>query len=128
MDLISLEGPDVITGRQKTLRQALVAQYTGEQQWVDYRNLVIEVPNRTRGDFASVLGRIVNALEKLSLSYPGSESLLSLLQDLTLVEPITEDVLNVLEGTLEIQYTPENDCYSSVREIWTAQEHLNGLN
>ncbi|KAF1844586.1 uncharacterized protein K460DRAFT_94487 [Cucurbitaria berberidis CBS 394.84] len=128
-DLVALEGPDVLTETQKTLKEGLIAQYGSERPWVRFGGLVIEVPDHTRGGLRNKLERIAKGLDTISTGKscdPGSESMFRLFRDLTVNQPITETCLDIFEAAVKIGYKPENDIYNTVGYIHTERDSLGG--
>jgi hypothetical protein len=113
LDIATLEGPDVRTGRETTSRQGRVARYEEKNRWTQYRGLSVEVPDCTKSTLATILKRLVQRLDTVSGSRPGSESLFELFLELTITQKITMRDLALFEAAIKIPYTSENDCYNS---------------
>jgi hypothetical protein len=109
------EGPDLRTGREATLRQGWVARYEETSEWTQHRGLTVEVPDRTKGTLTTILERLIQGLDTISASRPGSESLFELFRELTINQEITMKGLSLLEAAIKVPYTPENDCYNAIR-------------
>jgi hypothetical protein len=127
IDILALEGPDLITGTERTLRQGLIADYSEKRRWIRYRGLVIEVPELTRVCLAAVLGRLVRGLDTVSTSIPESESLFSLFRSLTIGRTITKSGLDLFDASLEIASTSKNDSFTAIRELWSEKQQISGL-
>ncbi|CAO2648557.1 Nn.00g078240.m01.CDS01 [Neocucurbitaria sp. VM-36] len=127
-DLMALDGPDVLTGTQSTLREGLIAQYGSAKPWVRFGSLVIEVPDRTKIGLKNTLERLAKGLDTILARKPsdsGCESMFRLFRD-TVNQPITKKGLDIFESTLKITYTPENDIYNTVRIICLERDSLCG--
>jgi hypothetical protein len=67
LDIAALEGPDVMTGTERTLRQGWIARYNGikggtmnaAMGGTQYRGLTVEVSDRTKSTLASTLESLV---------------------------------------------------------------------
>ncbi|KAF1833902.1 hypothetical protein BDW02DRAFT_598630 [Decorospora gaudefroyi] len=126
LDVAALEGPDVITSTEGTIRQALISQYREDKSWIQYRELFIEVNDCTTSSLSSTLDRLARGLDTVSISGPGHGSLFELFRDLTTTLPklVTEQGLDLFEAVLEIPYTSEDLPCKDIRTIWIEREHL----
>jgi hypothetical protein len=127
LDLLALEGPDLVTGAERTLRHGLVADYSEQRRWIHYRGLVIEVPELTRVCLAAVLGRLLRGLDSVSTSISHGESLFNLFRSLTIGRAITKSELDLLDASLEIGHKSKDDYFTAVRRIWSEKEHICGM-
>ncbi|KAJ4369910.1 hypothetical protein N0V83_005674 [Neocucurbitaria cava] len=126
--VMALDGPDVLTGTQRTLRDGLIAQYGSGKPWVRFGSLVIEVPDRTRDGLKNTLDRLAKALEAVSSGLPphaGSKSMFTLFRGIV-NQPITKEGLDIFEAAVKITYTPENDIYNSVHNLYLERDSLGG--
>jgi hypothetical protein len=126
LDIAALEGPDLRTGREATLRQGWVARYEETSEWTQHRGLTVEVPDRTKGTLTTILERLIQGLDTISASRPGSESLFELFRELTINQEITMEGLSLCEAAIKVPYTPENDCYNAIRQVWVGRDQLGG--
>jgi hypothetical protein len=126
LDVVALEGPDVVTGTKDTLREGLVEDYGEQRTWVHYRGLIMEVPEHTKTCLAETLERLLRNLDTVSTSISAGESLFSLFRALTIGGPITKSSLDLFEASLEITSTPKNDYHNAIRELWCEKEHIGG--
>ncbi|KAI4940975.1 hypothetical protein J4E91_011060 [Alternaria rosae] len=127
LDLVALEGPDMITGTKHTLRQGLIAGYGEQRNWVHYRGLIIEVPEHTKACLATILERLVEGLDTVFTSLPHGESLFNLFRALTIGGTITKSSLDLFDASLEITCTPEKDYHAFIRELWCEKDQIGGL-
>lgn len=125
-DLIALEGPDMITGKARTLRDGLIVQYNGAKGLLRWRGIVVEVPDRTRESLGVILGRVAQLVELSTTAGPGHVNRFELFQYFTTSKPITTINLEVFEATCKIPYIPEIDIYNAVREVLDNQDQLAG--
>jgi hypothetical protein len=126
-DLVALEGPDLITGVEGTLREGLVVRFPGLQAFVQWRGIVIEVPDREKKSLKNVLEKLARSLETvIAATGPGHQDLFELFRYLTIAIPITTTSLEIFEAACKVPYTPSNDVYNAVREIYKDREQLGG--
>jgi hypothetical protein len=126
-DLVALEGPDMITGAENTLREGLLVRFDGTKALLRWRGMIIEVPDRSKQSLRNTLERITRLLETtIAASGPGHMDMFGLFRDYVISRPVTTDNLYLLEATFRIPYTPENDIYSSVRNIHSNRGQLGG--
>jgi hypothetical protein len=127
LDLLALEGPDLITCTGRTLFQGMVADYSEQRRWIRYRGLVMEVPELTKACLAAVLGRLLRGLDTVSTSIPGGQSLFNLFRSLTIGQTITKSSLDLFDASLEITSTSKDDYHAAIRELWSDKEQIGGL-
>lgn len=128
-DIVCLEGPDVLTYRQGTLREGLIAQYTSERPWIRFGKLVVEVPECTKAGIRCTLERLGRCLETIPTGRPSDpvrKSMIRLFRTITISQPVTQAGLDLFEATLRIPYTPNNDIYNTVREIYVERNNIGG--
>jgi hypothetical protein len=126
-DLVALEGPDMITGAERTLREGMIAQYTGAKSLLRWRGMIIEVPGRSKESLHAILEKIARLLDIIiEASGPGHLDMFELFRDLVVSKPVTADSLELLEATLHVPSIPGNDIYSSVREVYDNRHQLGG--
>jgi hypothetical protein len=126
-DLVALEGPDIITGVKSTLRNGLVSRRAESRTLLRWRGIIIEDPGRSKKSLHAILARITNLLKMaLAASGPGHLDMFELFRDLVLSKPVTTCSLEILEATFQVPYTPENDIYCSVREVYNDRHQLGG--
>jgi len=121
-DLVALEGPDMITGTANTLRDGLVARYDGTKNFMQWRSIIVEVPNRTKESIGRVLETVAYLLE-LGMNETGPGLFL---KDFLVARPITTKTLDIFEAVCQIPYTPGNNLYDAICEVWDNQERLAG--
>jgi hypothetical protein len=127
-DLVALEGPDTVSGVENTLREGLVARYKEVKDVVRWRGVVVHLPERTKKSLRSVLDRVARGLDiAITASGAGHQDLFNLFRQHTIARPITTHGLDVFEATCQIPYTPKNDIYNAVREIYD-HDRLGGRN
>ncbi|OAL55561.1 hypothetical protein IQ07DRAFT_488901, partial [Pyrenochaeta sp. DS3sAY3a] len=131
-DLVALEGPDVATWTQPTLREGIVTQYRSERPWIRVGALVIEVPDRTKEGLRNTLVRAARGLEYVSeemAMYTDRKSLFGLFRDLTTAQPITNECLDLFEATVRLQIiSNKTDTYDVIREVYMERRELGGQN
>ncbi|KAG9195353.1 hypothetical protein G6011_00474 [Alternaria panax] len=127
LDLLALEGPDLIKGTEGTLLQGLIADYSEQRRWIRYRGLVIEVPELTRVCLSAVLERLLQGLDTVSISTSNKESLFNLFRSLTISQTITKRGLDLFKASLDIAPTPNEDCFTTIRKVWSEKEHICGI-
>jgi hypothetical protein len=126
-DLVALEGPDMITGAECTLREGLLARFDGTKALLRWRGMIIEVPDRSKESLRKTLERITWLFEMtVAASRPGHEDMFELFREYVISKPVTRDNLHVLEATFKIPYTTENDIYNAVREIHANRDQFGG--
>lgn len=126
-DLVALEGPDMITGTANTLRDGLVARYDGTKNFLQWRSIIVEVPNRTKESISRVLERVAYLLELGTNELgPGHMEKTLFFRDLLVARPITTKTLDMFEAVCKIPYKPENNLYAAICEVWDNQERLAG--
>jgi hypothetical protein len=108
--ITSLEGPDMITGREATLREGLIAQYGGTNTPMRWRGSEIEVPCGTKEELRYILERLAKALD---LAITGRQSMF----DLFLTCPIAKAGLDVFEAACHVKYVRQRDIFEAVRVI-----------
>ncbi|KAH9882866.1 hypothetical protein J1614_000232 [Plenodomus biglobosus] len=125
-DFVSLEGPDIITGKQGTIRDGLVAQYEEGKQWLQYQSLVIYVPNRTKESLRTILHRVGTAMDTIDTAASGCPSLLDFFRHLMIAQTITEEGLTLFEAVCGINNPRSEDIYTSIQDVYTNRECLDG--
>ncbi|KAF2855037.1 hypothetical protein T440DRAFT_464347 [Plenodomus tracheiphilus IPT5] len=125
-DVLSLEGPDIINGRQETLRDGLVAMYEVGKPWVQYQGLVIEVSQGKKESLRIILRRVANGVDSIQGRPAGGCGLLDLFRKLVIARPITDEGLYIFEAASGIHNTSGDDIYTSVGLLYTNQESLDG--
>lgn len=126
LDLVSLEGPDMITGLASTSREGLIAQYEPSRSWVQYRRLVIEVPDRVGTSLQGTLERVRKDVDIICTAGPRNDGLFELFGHLTTTQPITETGLDLFTAVVELPRTTNDSIYGAVRNIWVDHESLGG--
>ena len=122
-DVASLEGPDMIAGTCRTLREGLATRSQGGRSWTRYKGLIIEFPEAS---LPKALDRIMTALDNFLIHKVEGDSLFLLFRSLTICQPITMESLDVLEAIMEVEYTVENHIYNTVREVYSNRMSLGG--
>ncbi|EAT91156.1 hypothetical protein SNOG_01507 [Parastagonospora nodorum SN15] len=126
-DLVALEGPDMITGQANTLRDGLVARYDGIKNFLQWRGIIVEVPNRTRESIGRVLERVACLLELgANDSGLGHVEKMLFFRDFLVARPITTKRLDIFEATCKIPYKPENNLYDAILQVWDNRDRLGG--
>lgn len=128
-DILTLEGPDTVTGLARTMREGLIARYEGNNAWVRYRNLIIEVPERTRSSLAIMLARLSNSAEAIVKTVAGCKNGKPLLQfwsDITIAQPITARSLKVFEVLLDLPGVLETETYDIIRVLLLSKDEIGG--
>jgi hypothetical protein len=128
-DILALEGPDFITGKESSLRDGLISRYAGTEAVVKFQGLLFEVPDRERDSLRALIERLAKALDFVCIgaaSTGSREGLLTLFTELTIVRPITAEILDLLEAIFAVSYTPANDIYNTVWEILVNKNKLRG--
>jgi hypothetical protein len=127
LDIIALEGPDMVTGVKSTLREGLIARYDGIKTFLRWRSIIIEVPERTQGSLSAILEKTARLLDTaIASSEDNHQERFELFRDLVVARPVTMASLDVFEATCRIPYTPENDIYNAVREVYNNRSQLDG--
>lgn len=128
-DLLSLDGPDILTGTEKTLRDGLVARYTGNRTYLRFHSLVVHVHDRSRDTLTAHLDRVAIILDTLCVPKNRNihfDSRIRLFRDLVCAQPITSESLDILEGLLETPVLPQIDVYAIVGNIYHRRDQLGG--
>jgi hypothetical protein len=126
-DLVALEGPDMITGAECTIREGLLARFDGTKALLRWRGMIIEVPDRSKESLRKTLERITQLFEMtVAASSPGHKNMFELFREYVISKPVTRDNLHILQATFKIPYTTENDIYKAVREIYGNRDQLGG--
>ncbi|KAF2025321.1 hypothetical protein EK21DRAFT_26345, partial [Setomelanomma holmii] len=126
-DFTALEGPDMITGTQATLREGLIAQYCGKKRLLRWRGLVIELLDDTKQNLSKLLDRLMMAVDALSSASSATHASISeLFWYLFVGQLISHDGLDLFEATAKISYYPDNNVYKSVQEIHSNRHQLGG--
>ncbi|KAH3982243.1 hypothetical protein HBI81_034510 [Parastagonospora nodorum] len=126
-DLVALEGPDMITGQANTLRDGLVARYDGIKNFLQWRGIIVEVPNRTRESIGRVLERVACLLELgANDSGLGHVEKMLFFRDFLVARPITTKRMDIFEATCKIPYKPENNLYDAILQVWDNRDRLGG--
>jgi hypothetical protein len=126
-DLLALEGPDMITGQANTLRDGLVARYDGTKKFLQWRGIIVEVPNRTRESISRVLERVACLLELgTNDSGLGRVEKMLFFRDFLVARPITTKRLDIFEAACKISYKPENNFYDAILDVWDNRDRLGG--
>jgi hypothetical protein len=122
-DMMSLEGPDLITGSCTTMRDGLVAQYSAKKSFVRYKSLIIEVPTCTKEELKDMLQRLAVIMET---TVQGSEARFRFFVQLTITQPITQDGLQLLEAAIKLPDTPNSHIHDAILEIYLARPKIGG--
>ncbi|KAH7411861.1 hypothetical protein DE146DRAFT_784479 [Phaeosphaeria sp. MPI-PUGE-AT-0046c] len=126
-DLVALEGPDMVTGAESTSREGLIAQYNEAKALLKWRGIIIEVPDRTRTQLKTTLMRVVGLLDiAIDESTPSHGSRFELFRDIIIARPIQASTLDLFVAACKIQWTPENDIYNAIREVYGNKGVLGG--
>jgi hypothetical protein len=128
-DLVALEGPDMMTGQENTLRDGLTTQYKGTKTLLQWRGIIIEVPDRTQESLGAILAQVAQLLAVITIN-PGldHEYRFELFRFSTIARPITTTNLKIFEETCRIPYAPDTNIYNAVREVLENQQQLAGEN
>ncbi|KAF2119032.1 hypothetical protein BDV96DRAFT_369776 [Lophiotrema nucula] len=122
-DLLCLEGPDFIGGRNATLRDGLVAQYGAAKRLVRFRSLVIEVPGCAKKELGDLLHRTASLLES---SLKGGNNLFKLFVQLTIARPIRLESLQIIEATIKFPDALQGPISEAILELYTTQSKIGG--
>jgi hypothetical protein len=126
-DIVALEGPDMITGTECTLKEGLLARFDGAKVLLRWRGMIIEVSDRSKDSLRKTLERITRLFEMtIYTSSPGHKEMFELFRGYVISKPVTQENLEILEATFKIPYTTENDIYNAVREIYGKRYQLGG--
>lgn len=126
-DLVALEGPDMITGVETTLREGLIAQYNGGKVLLKWRGIIFEVPERTKTQLKTIMMKMKRLLDiVVNESEPGHESRFELFRGLIIARPITAGALDLIEAVCKIPWTAKNDIYAAILEIKGGEYALGG--
>jgi hypothetical protein len=122
-DMMSLEGPDLITGSFTTMRDGLVAQYGAKKSLVRFKSLIIEVPTCTKEELKDMLQRLAVIMET---TVKGSEAGFKFFVQLTITRPITQDGLQLLEAVSKLPDTPNFHIHDAILELHLARPKVGG--
>jgi hypothetical protein len=128
-DILALEGPDFVTGKEVSLREGLIMRYAGKMGCVKFQGLIFEVPDCTRDGLRVILERLSKALDFVcagTITGAPRKDTFEFFTALTVTRPITTDTLGLLEAVFAFPCAPENEIYSAVREIYTEKDELGG--
>ena len=116
-ELTALEGPDIITGTQPTLRDGLITQFGATKALLRWRGLIVEIPGGTKAGLRAILERVGRALDALANISSGCQSVFNLFKELIVACPISSANLDVFEATCKVAYRPDKDIFKAVHEI-----------
>ncbi|KAF2710805.1 hypothetical protein K504DRAFT_465862 [Pleomassaria siparia CBS 279.74] len=123
-EMFALEGPDFITGTQRTLREGMIAQYGTKKSLVQFQSLVVKVPTHTKEELGNMLNRLAVAMEN---ALAGGQDGFKLFVQLTMTRPITVETLQLLEAIRTINDAPDFHVHDALLEIYLARPKIHGL-
>ncbi|MCJ1294460.1 hypothetical protein MMC34_006018 [Xylographa carneopallida] len=124
-DLLSLEGPDFMDGRQPTLRAGLMARGSGECS-IRKGQLLIESRSGSAYELRNMLDRLLEALDT-TCHTAFNETTLRLFTHFCVNKPVDEAALTVLERVTQMQDTSLSAMVLQIVEVHGRSIHMDGL-
>ncbi|KAF2728195.1 hypothetical protein EJ04DRAFT_109598 [Polyplosphaeria fusca] len=122
-DLLSLEGPDFISGKYTTMREGMIAQYGANKRFARYRSIILEVPSCSRAELSELLQTTASAME---MALKGGKARFELFVKLVIERPITKEALKIFKAAGKIPDTPTRVVSDVIKEIYGALGRIGG--
>ncbi|KAH8723523.1 hypothetical protein GQ44DRAFT_580144, partial [Phaeosphaeriaceae sp. PMI808] len=127
LDIVALDGPDILTGSESTLREGLIKQYIERKPFVRWRSLVVEVASGTKDGLRDILGRVERALVVvLNASDASYSGMFNFFKEFMLARPIVARSLDIFEAIYKISDMPDNHIFDAIHEIYLNQTRIRG--
>lgn len=128
-DILALEGPDVLSGTKETLRKGLIAQYGGEKCYLNYRGLVLYVPEQN----GAALGKLLEHLSTITdgmcsgkVQDTDHKGRLALFHNLLVARPISREALDLFSASSEIPQVSGVENYAAIAHVFSNRDCLGG--
>ncbi|KAH7089473.1 hypothetical protein FB567DRAFT_492142 [Paraphoma chrysanthemicola] len=126
-NFMELEGPSPFGDTYGTLREGLIAQYSGGKSLVRWRGLIVEVPCKTKTTLRTILERVTNGVVAIAAASGATQaSMLELFVLLFVARPVTASALDLFEATVKTKHGPSLDIFRIVCDIYRDREQLGG--